>query len=161
MQNTDLVGCGKMLILNMYDPLTNSQFLNQWNGSIVLDAWHRNTTKAASVTSQWRTQWSALSNQEAAWLVSPSSNNQHDANWIKWEFDEDQILQIIWDKVKFGIYDKSKNICCGIWQLITLGWCYSVVLEAVPLGHLGNTSLELFIVKYHNATCSCCYTHSS
>ena len=36
----------------------------------------------------------------------------------------------------------------------TYGWCYSIAHEAEPLVELSNTSLEWFIVKYHNNLCS-------
>ena len=50
---------------------------------------------------------------------------------------------------------KVENICCcGIWQCTTSVWCNLNVHEAAPLQKLRNTSLEWFIVKYHNAICS-------
>ena len=54
---------------------------------------------------------------------------------------------------------KSDNICCcGTWHWSTWGWSYSFAHEAVFLVQLNNTGLEWFIVKYHNAICSC-YTN--
>ena len=54
--------------------------------------WHHNLATIAAVTSQWDTHWGALSNQNAALLVLPSSNKPHDINWIKFDFLMDEII---------------------------------------------------------------------
>ena len=64
------------------------------------------------------------------------------------------LKQYLDNTVKFRLLDKGENICYGIWQWNTLGWCYSVALESVTLIQLSNTGLKQFIVIYHNAMCS-------
>ena len=88
--------CGKIFILNMCDALIDIQFsviwVSQLNGCIILV--HNIAATTGPMSPQWGAQGNALSNQTTVWLVLPSFNNQHDTNWIKWEFVEDQILHL-------------------------------------------------------------------
>ena len=107
--------------------------------------WHHGATTIAPVTSYWETYGGALSNQNAALMVLPSSNN---STW--YELD-------ISNTIKFSTHDEGENICCsGIWQWTTHCRCYLIELEAVPFVQLSNTSLEWLIFIYYNGIRSHC-----
>ena len=109
--------------------------------------WHHNAATIAYVMSQMCTQLGVLGNKKAAILVQQSSNNPHDINCLKSNFNGRNhyiypLKQHMGNTIKFGMHDKSENICCfGIWQWTTLGWCYPIALEDAPIPQLSNTSL--------------------
>ena len=99
-------------------------------------------------------------------LVSPSYDNQHATNWIKWlslqraKLANFNIEQHISSKVKCSMFARTCWWC--IWWWTTLSWVISTALEDVPPVPLSDTTFrcELPIVKYYIAIyvchiCSC------
>ena len=103
--------------------------------------WHHNSATIAPVTSEWDTHWGALSNQTAALLVLPSSNNQHDINWMKLGFLMDEIIKFThWTSTYVTQLNSTYMI-----KVIT----YGVVV-------FDNETLEAYVTQLHSGEVTKC-----